>query len=225
MRGTLGASVQKDTTARENEISIRSALPCDASNAAALIHLPMGGLADYLFGADDPQCAIKVLEKLFAETSNRFSHEFSDVLEVNGEVSALIISYPSEILKELAVPMGNQLRAITGVTGMFRVLKRSIPLMREKEAEPDEYYICTLAVRTEFQSRGLGSRLLAHAETKARAAGLQKSSLQVTLDNARARAFYERHDYNVADTIPIPKLQAAIGYPGYWRMVKHLSRE
>ena len=183
----------------------------------------MDRLADYLFGHDDPQCALEVLETLFAAHSNRFSHEFSDVLELKGEVVGLVISYPSEILKDLAVPMGNQLREITGVKGMFRVMKRSIPLMREKENEPDEYYICTLAVRTEFQSHRFGARLLAHAESKAPTAGLQKCSLGVTLNNKRARRFYERHDYAVADTVPIPKLEKAIGYPGYWRMVKRLS--
>ena len=183
----------------------------------------MDRLADYLFGGDDSQCALEVLEKLFAQRSNRFSHEFSDVSEVNHEVVGLAISYPSEILKGLAVPMGNQLREITGVNGMFRVLKRSIPLMRAKETDPDEYYVCTLAVRTNFQSHGLGARLLAHAESKATMAGLRKCSLQVTLNNERARQFYERHGYRVVDTIPIPKLERAIGYPGYWRMVKCLS--
>jgi ribosomal protein S18 acetylase RimI-like enzyme len=222
MRVAIQNHVQEDSS-RPPEILIRPAMPSDAPRAAALIHLPMDVLANYLFGADDPARAIEVLEKLFALPSNRFSHEFSDVLEMNEEVVGLVISYPSEILKELAVPMGNQLRELTGVNGMFRVLKRSIPLMREKETEPDEYYVCTLAVQTEFQSHGLGAHLLAHAESKALGAGLRKSSLQVTLNNGGARRFYERHGYRVMDTIPIPKLEKAIGYPGYWRMVKDLN--
>ena len=204
------------------EVEIRSASLSDAAIAAELIYLPMGSLGDYLFGGNDSALARQVLRKLFVQPENRFSYRLCDVLTVNDEVTALLLSYPAENIGRLAIPTGKDLRQIIGWMGILRVLRSSIPLLGEKEAEPDEYYIYTLAVRPELQNQGLGKRLLDYAETKARAAGLRKCSLGVTLTNERARRFYERHGYQVVQTVETPRLEKPAGYRGYCRMVKHL---
>jgi ribosomal protein S18 acetylase RimI-like enzyme len=202
---------------------LRPATPGDSNQAAALIYQPMGRMADYIFGGDDRDCALEVFRRLFAQSQNRFSHEFSSVLELDSEVAGLLLAYPAENLAGLAAPMAKQLREIIGWGGMLRLLRRSMPLMTVKEYETDEFYIFTVSVHPNFQRRGFGKQLLAHAEDKARAAGLQKCSLGVTIDNAGAVRLYQRHNYRIVDTVRVPHLEAAIGYPGYHRMVKTLA--
>lgn len=204
---------------------IRPAQPADALLATELIYLPMGRLADYLFGADDPGRARQVLHELFIRSTNRFSHQFCDVLEVDAKIVALLLAFPGTKLSELAVPTGQQLHEVLGWGGMLRLLRRSLPLLKGREAEADEFYIYTLAVLSEFQNFGLGAQLLAHAESKARALGLSKCSLGVTQTNHLAQRFYERYRYRVVESLSTPTLNQIIGYPGIHRMVKQLEGE
>lgn len=222
MSGETIQEKQRGLTKRA-KFTMRAAQPQDAKQAADLIYLPMGRLADYLFGNDDDGHAREVLAGLFERPQNRFSHQFSDVLEANGEVVGLLLAYPARMLNELAMPTGKVLREIIGVAGMLRLLRRSLPFIRLKEAEPDEFYVYTLAVRPDLQSHGLGKDLLIHGEHKAKTAGLAKCSLGVTMNNQRALKFYQRLGYEVVDTVLVPKVADRIGYPGYYRMVKHLA--
>lgn len=202
--------------------ALRRATPADAPLAAELIYRPMGRMANYIFGGDDRDCALEVFAKLFAQTENRFSHEFTSMLEVDGQIAGMLLGYPARVLSGLSAPMAKQLREIIGWGGMLRLLQRSAPLMTVKEYEPDEFYIFTVSVQPGFQRRGFGKRLLMHAEDKARAAALRKCSLGVTVDNAGAVRLYERFNYRIVDTVHVPHLEAAIAYPGFHRMVKTL---
>jgi ribosomal protein S18 acetylase RimI-like enzyme len=199
---------------------LRDATPEDAAVGAELIYRPMGRMADYLFGGDDADRAREVFAKLFVQPQNRFSYAFTSVLELNGEVAGMLLAYPADMVSDLATSMAKQLREIIGWGGMLRLLRRSVPLMTVKEYEPDEFYIFTVSVQPGFQSRGFGKQLLLHAEDKARAAGLRKCSLGVTVDNGGAVRLYERFNYRIVDTVRIPHLESAIGYPGFHRMVK-----
>jgi ribosomal protein S18 acetylase RimI-like enzyme len=219
----IGArSLQVGVADRKRHFHIRPATPADADAATPLIYLPMGRLADYLFGSDEPDRARCTLAKLFAQPQNRFSYEFTDVLEGDGEVVGLLLAYPGSMLGDLGMPMARQLREIIGFGGMFRLLRRSLVLMQLKETEADEFYIYTLAVRPDQQNGGLGKRLMAHAEKKARSAELSKCSLGVTLDNEGALRFYDRLGYKIVDTVRLSQLEERIGYPGYYRLVKRL---
>src|SRR5688572_20485539 len=87
------------------EAVVRPATPADADAAAELIYQPMGRMADYIFGGDDRACALEVFTRLFAQTENRFSHQFSDMLELNDEVIGMLLAYPAQILSGLSAPM------------------------------------------------------------------------------------------------------------------------
>jgi ribosomal protein S18 acetylase RimI-like enzyme len=52
-----------------------------------------------------------------------------------------------------------------------------------------------ISVHPDLQSRGIGSRLMEHAEQLAAQRGCRQVGLSVALDNPRARALYERRGY------------------------------
>ena len=67
----------------------------------------------------------------------------------------------------------------------------------ETEDFPDHLYIVNVAVAEAFQGRGLGRRLVAHAEEKARAKGLREARLLTNalyLENIR---LYERLGFEI----------------------------
>ena len=199
---------------------IRRARAREAREGAELIYLPMGTIADYLFGMNDPGRAKRVLAKLFSKKRTRFSHEFCDFLETRSGIAGALVSYPARIMSDMNWQLARQLSQILGLKGMWQFLRRSLPLAGYKEAEPDEFYIYTLAVKPEFQHEGFGSRLLDHALEKTKQAGLFKCSLGVAINNRGAIRFYKKYGFKIVETIRMPPLQEALQYPGYYRMVK-----
>jgi ribosomal protein S18 acetylase RimI-like enzyme len=209
-------------TLERGEMVERAASPDDVVAAVDLIYLPMGRLADHLFGGDDGSKAKEVLRDLFVRDGNRFSYRFAEVLEKDGDVAGLLLAYSGKDFAELAIPTGKEMGEVLGVKGMARMIRRSAVFMRHRECSVDEYYVFTVAVRPDLQSHGLGKRLLAMAQRKAREAGLVKISLGVTLDNIRAVKFYSRLGFEIVQTVKTPGLRRKIGYPGYYKMVARL---
>jgi ribosomal protein S18 acetylase RimI-like enzyme len=201
------------------ELTERAARPDDAIAAVDLIYLPMGRLADYVFGNDNGDHARDVLRQLFVREQNRFSYRHADVVEVNGEVVALLLSYPARVFSELTIPTGKEMAEVLGAAGMARMIARSGPFMTHKECLPDEYYVFTVAVRPDHQSHAIGKHLLAIAQRKAIAAQLPRCSLGVTLNNHAAVRFYSRLGFQIVETVKTPHLKKTIGYPGYYKMV------
>ena len=66
----------------------------------------------------------------------------------------------------------------------------------------DEAHINNLAVRPEFQGRGLGTAILEHAIQAEANRGADRATLEVRRSNAPARRLYERLGFEVAATRP-----------------------
>ena len=205
------------------EIAIRQAGPADAATAARLTYLTMGSLADYLFGLGDPTRAVTVLHGLGVRPLNRFSYQFTDLALVAGEVAGLLTSYPEHGMRRLELGTGRQLLRLLGAGDLLRFARRSLTLLSLKEALPGEYFVHSVAVMPDLRQRGIGTRLMALAEAKARQHGLERCSLSVDVDNDTARRLYEHLGYRIMDTMHWPRLERLIGYAGLHRMVKFLE--
>jgi len=206
-----------------NTITVRPATSADVKTAICLIYLTMGRLADFLFGSDKPLEAENVLAQLFVREANRFSYQFVHVAEMSGRVVGLLLAYSGREIESLRFPMARQLFVVCGLPGMFRFLRRGLPLMGVKEAEAEEYFINSLAVLPSFQGQGIGTHLLSWGESKARTLGLQKCSLTVEIGNRQASSLYEHLGYRIVATVEIEQLSRRIGYRGFHRMVKELD--
>jgi len=200
-----------------NSIHIRPARPADASLAAQLFQLSMGGLADYLFNNDSRFAEIS-LTKLFSRNAGRFGFKNAFVAEADGESVGLLVSYPGKRVPGLDLQTLPHLFSALGLPRVFDFLRRGISLPGGKEAEADEYYISNLGVLPSAQGRGIGARLLEYADEIARNAHLMKCSLLVSLKNEGARRLYERNGYQIVLTV-----QEKNKAPGYHRMVKDLA--
>jgi ribosomal protein S18 acetylase RimI-like enzyme len=199
-----------------HKIIIRPATVADAQVGMKLIYMTMSRLADYLLGSGDSQKAKATLTRLFSKRQNRFSYQFTDIAEIDGQVAGLALSYPS------GIPMALQLLRISGLVEFIRFVRNALPLSQIAEAGAGEQFINNVAVLPNFQGQGVGSQLLAFVEDRAITTGLGMSSLCVDIDNERARRLYERLGYQVIGTIKFEHLSRSIGYKGFHRMAKGL---
>jgi len=203
-----------------HRLAVRPATIADTSIATSLILMTMGQFADYLFGADNPTKVVEVISRLFAQPLNRFSYQFTDIVETDDQAAGIMISYPGRTMNRLGLSMGKQLWSIYGARGFVRFVRRALPLAFMREASADEYFINTLAVFPDFQGKGIGTYLLSYAENKAREMHYNKCALSVEVSNPRARTLYERLGYRIMRTIEFDWPKQFSGTPGYHRMVK-----
>lgn len=195
-------------------LTIRPALQSDAAFVAEMIHLSMGHLADYLFGAD-PQ---RLIENLAARNAGRFGAGLSYVAESAGTLKGALISFKGAGIDRLNLATFPHLFPALGFLHALGFMWRGVMLPGGAEAKADEYYISNLGVNPTAQGLGIGSALLAFAEKTAVETGLAKVSLIVGLYNQNALRLYQRVGYCIVETV-----QAANQTLGYHRMVKVLS--
>lgn len=195
----------------------RPARPEDAAQVAPLIALSMGAVAEFLFSSP-----YRVLVGLFCRRRNRFSYQFAEVFQEDGQVRGVLVSYPAAVLEALALPTAWQMLSVLGVRAFLRFLPRAWELRTLREAEPGEYFVHSLATAPSFQRRGLGSYLLEQAEEKGRQAGLRWCSLTVSMDNTNALRFYLHRGYEIVETQRSELLAHAVHLPGFYRLRKTL---
>ncbi len=206
-----------------NGLRLRHARPEDAPLAARLLYATLGPMADYLLGTDDATQAQDILRRLFARDANRFSYQFATVAEGAGGICGLLIAYPYYTMQKLGLTTARQILRVCGVWGLTRFIWRSMPLIGIEEAEPGQYFLDAVAVLSTMRGRGIGTRLLRHAEAQAVALGLHACALTVEINNERACRLYMRLGYRVVEAIHIPTLARRLGYGGLYRMVKPLN--
>ncbi len=199
---------------------MQPAVPEMAQEAASLIYLTMAKTADYLFGQEPTPRTHQVLGNLFRLKSNRFSHQFTQVLCDSEKVVGLVISYSGRLMKSLELPMALQLLRMIGLVRFSQFLWRAIPLIGMKEAMDDEYFISNIAVALTQQQNGLGHLMLEQVENQARSQGYRKIALTVDIENERAFSLYQRVGFDLVDAVIIARLKKSIHYAGYYRMLK-----
>ena len=205
----------------QTHLTIRPADQTDAELAASLIYLSMGELADYLFGGGHLSIA-EILAGLFLRADNRFSWRNTEIAEWEGAPAGMLASFAGRDLMRYELAIGLGLLRLCGLREVLRLAPRALSIAGGIETRRDEYYLANLGVLPDFQNRGIGSRLLNHAEGKARQAGLGKCSLIVDLENPAAQRLYERSGYRVVYSKEYPG-PAEGAHAGYHRMVKVLN--
>jgi GNAT superfamily N-acetyltransferase len=90
------------------------------------------------------------------------------------------------------------------------------------EAQTDVFPIGELYVDEALRNRGIGGKLLQHAEGLARNHGSSRMCLETGITNP-ARRLYERHGYAVVATKTDPEYERMTGSPGRILMSKQIS--
>ena len=175
------------------DVTIRQATADDAYALADLINFAGQGLPLYLWKkmAEPGETAWEVGRRRAVREEGGFSYRNAVVYDTRGGVAAALVGYP---LADTPQPVD-----YADMPTMF------VPLQELENLVPATWYVNVLAAYPQWRGRGLGTRLLAAAETLAIKAGKRAMSLIVSDTNPEARRLYERCGYGFVAERPMIK--------------------
>jgi ribosomal protein S18 acetylase RimI-like enzyme len=138
---------------------------------------------------------IERLKDFFRRDGNRFSYQYTQAADNGSQVVGLVLSFGGRDEARLNAAVGPWL---------------------EREAADDEWYVDALAVFKDWGHKGIGTRLLQHAEQQARQHHCSKITLRVAQGNQQALDLYTHRHYVVTQHTLL------YGRP-YLRMLKTLD--
>lgn len=176
--GDGGAGKDKDKT----KMMIREAKASDAAHLVRFINMAADDLPLYFWQRSvGPQAdAWAFGQERAARESGSFSYRNAWLAEIEGEVAACLLGYPAEPAPKAIDP---------DTPAIF------VPLLELEALAAGAWYLNVLATYAAFRGKGLGSALLAKAETIAQAAGHRAISLIAADTHLDALRLYTAKGY------------------------------
>jgi ribosomal protein S18 acetylase RimI-like enzyme len=166
---------------------IRAATPDDATPFYELL-LMSAPFYETLFGKDNRS----ILTALFRRRSNLFSHEHTFFAESGGSPAGMLLCYSHAAKRSEAAPTAlllfskmklETIMKFPVLAGYYRVMD----IVRK-----GDFYLNNLAVFPEFRGAGIGAKLMAAPEPRAKAAGAVRLTLEAEKENTAAIRLYQR---------------------------------
>lgn len=172
-------------------MKIRKATKQDAADLAYLIDLAGEGLGSYLWSemAEPGQTPLEVGALRAARDEGNFSYRNMKVCVEGDEVLGMLLGYPQ--------PDSYDIDDLDDLPPVVR------PLIELEAKAPGSWYVNGLAIYELHQGKGIGSLLMAEAESLARAANCSTLSLIAASENRGARKLYERLGYQAGCRRPV----------------------
>lgn len=172
--------------------AIRAATAADAEHLVRYINMAADDLPLHFWrksvGPDGDPLAYG-RERAARETGN-FSFRNAWLAEVDGTVAACLLGYPAE---DDPAPIDPDTPPIF------------VPLIELENLAPGSWYLNVLATDPAFRGKGLGSALLAHAESVTRASGRDTVSLIAADTHIDALSLYRAKGYAEVARRPVVK--------------------
>lgn len=186
---------------------IRQATIADADSVLPIINIVFEEMEMPLFQEIPLENLFKILKQAFEMPAYRYSYANTLVYEEDGQVLGIAVGFPEA--KEATID--DALAPLFPQIG----LPETTRFFTDKEAQPGEWYLDTLAVSEAAQGQGVGTALLTALPEYLKAKGETKMSLSVDLQNPGAKKLYERMGFEKTGEL-------MIGDHRYEHMIKPL---
>jgi len=203
-------------------LTVRPARAEEAAIGAELIHLSGPELLAYTLSNNERRLKT-ILVQAFSKPHHLLSYEYAHFALVEGDILGLVLAYSGADEKRAIQGSIRTFLSILGFREILTSLRRAFVFRQLSSHTPrDELYISNLAVLSRAQGQNIGSHLLDWVEDHCRARGLARCSLDVVIENVRARALYERKGFVVKHT-RTSRFTKQVGITGVHRMTKVFS--
>lgn len=205
-------------------IRLRPARPEDADAAVPLMYSSGPAVADYIFacGKDDIFACMK---RGFVRDAGELGFTVHIVAVVDGAVVGAGAGYAGDApLRFLALGAFNMLACRGAIEGPG-VARRALQVERIiRPPRRHEQCVAHLGVLPEFRGKGIGALLVRHIVDEGRRAGKKTAVLDVSVENPRAQALYERLGFVVTREYESTLRNRFAAVPGHRRMELALTR-
>ena len=196
--------------------SVRRAAAEDAPAAAALILEPSPSL-ELIYGSRD--AALRAAARAFRSSRTILSHRFALVAEDDERVVGLLVAVPGELWPRLRVSTGLVLLRAAPHRGWWLVRRGRVLDRIQPPVPRDSLYVSSLAVAPGHRNKGVGGELVREAVELAQWRKFASVTLDVGVENAGARRFYERTGFTeVERRLTSERDRRLIPTPGSLRM-------
>jgi len=172
------------------DLTFRSALATD--ECRELLYSSAPELYDYMF-ARPGITAQDYIAHEFRSGRGFIGHPIHTVALAEGQVVGAGAFYTHDDFPALRIGSASEIVRFYGFVrapSVLRTAGHSASIIRRPA--PGCVYVANLGVRADARGRGVGSALLEHELRKAGAAGYEKMTLDVAVNNPRAEALYAR---------------------------------
>ncbi|MGR3278311.1 GNAT family N-acetyltransferase [Acaryochloris marina NIES-2412] len=162
-----------------DSVTFRPAGKADCHTIAELYSISSDGVADYIWTqlAAPGEDILDVGQRRYERENTLFSYQNCTLATINDVIAGMIVAFPM-IVDDVAEPEDDPV------------------LAPYSKLEADKtYYICGIAVFSNYREQGIGSQLMKLAETHAVEKGFGKLSLIVFEENSGAKHLYNRLGY------------------------------
>ena len=205
------------------EITLRPGRPDDAARAAELIMLIGPEMINYIFH-ESGQRTQAMMQRLFAWPTNEFSYEDTTLAIVDGQIAGLVQSADRRRRTQNLWAIVPRYVQVMGLGASPRRLPRLARLTDlDRDIGKHALYIKHLGTAPEFKRRGVATALLESCADKARDAGMSALHLDVDRSNDPGLQLYQRRGFQIIDEVHSKRLEAEIGFSGYFRMERPLA--
>ena len=212
-------------------VNIRPAKSSDAEFLAWVMlassrsHVERGAW-DLIIGGDDSRCLDYLKRLAVAEPRSLCHYESFLVAELDGlQAAALSTSKPAEggwmLVRQAEVEVERSL----GWTEADKVASRTrfAPMRASMPPEAGaDWFIEFVATRPEYRRRGLVDALMYQAIRQGVERGCSLAEIMILAGNDPAQRAYEKVGFVVHDEYGSPEFEAAIGAPGFRRLLRRL---
>jgi ribosomal protein S18 acetylase RimI-like enzyme len=176
-------------------IQFRNAEPQDVEHVVALICSAGPQAVEYGFGCSGATSG-DFLRFAFADGKGFLGYQNHTVATIDGQVVGIAAFYNFSTYVRLTLEHLGQLWRFYPAQNFVGLVIRGARL-KSIMPPPRQYmhYVANFGVSERFRGMGVGSSLLDHHRAKALALGRTRYALDVSVDNPRAQALYERYGF------------------------------
>jgi ribosomal protein S18 acetylase RimI-like enzyme len=186
-----------------DDLAVRPATSEDAEALVPLVYSSGPSTFDYVFVDREGETTAAFLLQSLARRGGEQGYGRYSVICHQGEIVGTGACYDGyQALSHIPVATLNILRHY-GPVRTLGTIRRG--LRTESVVKPPSgalHYLGYLGVAREWRGRGVGRVLIEHLLDKGRARGRTRAALDVSVENPRAQALYERLGFRVVATIP-----------------------
>lgn len=202
------------------DLIIRRMQPADAAAAAPLVYSSGPAAFSYVFSHRTRTPAVEFLTGALANPGGEFGYAVHWVGVLGGEVVASGASFSGRDLAAFTVSAAVRIIRCYGPLTGLRVMGRGLQVesVVPPPKSPSMHYIAHIGVRPDLRSRGIGARLVTHLIELGRQQGRTVAALDVSVENPRAQALYERLGFVVTAEHPSKYRNETAAVPSHRRM-------